>query len=771
MAQTPQVVSQTFLGTYQSSAVVAWAAMLGGPPEDSANGYLLEASTDTNFYGTVLSSQTTAPSLSTLTVSGLLPNTTHFFRVASFNQAFATSAYLSLGSTATLTVLPQTLATAFLSVYQTSATVAWAALPSVPPAVASVSAQGYILEASSTNFGALTPGGVISGSSTANIALSTLTVSSPALLHNTVHYFRVGSLNWQGGAQYTALGSTLTRLSAVGEVAVASAAVQFANNQNKTPFLRLRVAPAASAVNGLKLSSVRVQWADSVLTALTNAQAQALFSTMSLVADSLTNGSTGAYEAAFDTAVIVNLTSASFALDGSGFQVLTVASPAPSEATTVAGGTRTYFVIANLTGNASAQTPNAARAVIDADADVSLVDPPSAQAATVSPSASVATSSTTAIAPAALTQTDLGGPPAAVQSGWVINDNADTAYGGSDDGKLRALNNDGSLKWAFTTSPQAAIKTFPTVIYETANDYVYFANNNGDVYKIKDEGATASQVWKRAIGGQFQSAPVVLGATVYMSATDGKVYKLKYGDGTDASGWSYDAGITGAFSGTPYVDDYTTGINAMWVGSQDGNMYKIKTADGTLGTSTGTVGAIIRTTPNLDSGLVDTAANSNNLYWGADDGILRARTSANLTNLPVGWTDFTTSPQNAIVSSPFINRNEDPKGLYFGCDNGKLYKINAATGALVWSYQTGGIIRITPIVLIAGWTGAGADYVYFGSDDGYVYGVNAVTGASRNKFPINLGAAVRSGPTFDSGINTITVGSTDGKVLRISVGP
>ena len=56
-----------------------------------------------------------------------------------------------------------------------------------------------------------------------------------------------------------------------------------------------------------------------------------------------------------------------------------------------------------------------------------------------------------------------------------------------------------------------------------------------------------------------------------------------------------------------------------------------------------------------------------------------------------------------------------------GSLDGKVYALNAATGALVWSYTTGDEVSSSPAV-------AGG-VVYVGSLDGKVYALNAATGA------------------------------------------
>src|SRR5690606_38336828 len=53
-------------------------------------------------------------------------------------------------------------------------------------------------------------------------------------------------------------------------------------------------------------------------------------------------------------------------------------------------------------------------------------------------------------------------------------------------------------------------------------------------------------------------------------------------------------------------------------------------------------------------------------------------------------------------------------------DQDKLVALDAASGAVLWTFYTGGPVRLAPV----GWQGK----VYFGSDDGFLYCVNAVDG-------------------------------------------
>jgi len=104
-----------------------------------------------------------------------------------------------------------------------------------------------------------------------------------------------------------------------------------------------------------------------------------------------------------------------------------------------------------------------------------------------------------------------------------------------------------------------------------------------------------------------------------------------------------------------------------------------------------------------------------------------------------------------VYSSPAV---ADGK-LYIGASDGRVYCLNAATGALIWSYKTGSDAR-SPAV---------ADgRVYVGSWDDKVYCLDAATGASL--WNRTTGGAVVSSPAVTGG--RVYVGSYDGKVYCLN---
>jgi len=160
------------------------------------------------------------------------------------------------------------------------------------------------------------------------------------------------------------------------------------------------------------------------------------------------------------------------------------------------------------------------------------------------------------------------------------------------------------------------------------------------------------------------------------------------------------------------------------------------------------------------------------VYWGSFDGVESATTtSGNLvwqTNLgttnPPGCED----PSAAGISSTPTITSDVPVGtatsvMYIGGGDSKLYALNAATGAVLWSYAVGGnpdtFLWDSPAVL--------GNSVYIGVSSfgdcplvqGQLLQVNRVTGALQNTFNVVpngcTGGGVWGSPTVDAAAGTI----------------
>ncbi len=130
------------------------------------------------------------------------------------------------------------------------------------------------------------------------------------------------------------------------------------------------------------------------------------------------------------------------------------------------------------------------------------------------------------------------------------------------------------------------------------------------------------------------------------------------------------------------------------------------------------------------------------VYVGSDDGrvyCLDAVTGAQVWNYTTGdW----------VESSPAV---ADGK-VYVGSMDGNVYCLDAVTGTQVWNYTTGDVVFSSPVVA--------AGKVYVGSWDGKVYCLDAVTGA--HIWDYTTGDVVFSSPVVAAG--KVYVGSWDGKV-------
>ncbi|MFH1783800.1 MAG: PQQ-binding-like beta-propeller repeat protein [bacterium] len=164
-----------------------------------------------------------------------------------------------------------------------------------------------------------------------------------------------------------------------------------------------------------------------------------------------------------------------------------------------------------------------------------------------------------------------------------------------------------------------------------------------------------------------------------------------------------------------------------------------------------------------------------------------------LTPLVPTWSYDTGSP---IYSSPVVSGSV----VYFGCDDGNVYAINALTGDFIGTFSIGSRITATPavdagVLYVGAWDGymyaidvatgeekwAKADpinpapiqssvgvingVIYYGCDNGKVYALNAETGDLLSGWPYTTGGAVVGSPAIYNG--TVYIGSLDGKMYAL----
>ncbi len=117
-------------------------------------------------------------------------------------------------------------------------------------------------------------------------------------------------------------------------------------------------------------------------------------------------------------------------------------------------------------------------------------------------------------------------------------------------------------------------------------------------------------------------------------------------------------------------------------------------------------------------------------------------------NPKVAWRFET---QQSVNSSPAVYEDT----VYTGSGDGRVYAIDATTGAKRWDYRTAGGVSSSPTIT--------ADTVYVGSSDATVYALSRTDGSERWRY--RTGAGVFSSPTVVD--DTLVVGSLDGAVYAL----
>lgn len=123
-----------------------------------------------------------------------------------------------------------------------------------------------------------------------------------------------------------------------------------------------------------------------------------------------------------------------------------------------------------------------------------------------------------------------------------------------------------------------------------------------------------------------------------------------------------------------------------------------------------------------------------------------------------GGKEWIRSLEGGIVYSPVVVSGT----VYAGCDDGKVYALNARTGKDSWRpFDTGGTVSAPPA--------AAGDMLFVGNGTGTFYGIDRKTGQKR--WAINLGSAIESPATVAAGYVYVgdnsgtlhAIGATDGE--------
>ncbi len=204
----------------------------------------------------------------------------------------------------------------------------------------------------------------------------------------------------------------------------------------------------------------------------------------------------------------------------------------------------------------------------------------------------------------------------------------------------------------------------PTVV----GRYVYFGSGDGNVYAV--DAQTGQVRWKFATGNVVHSSPAVVDGTVFVGSWDTFLYAIDAASGREK--WRFKTGEdevnfnqVGIQSSPAVVD------GVVYFGCRDGHLYALDAASGQEKWRFRTKPSWINTSPAIEGGLA---------YVGNPiPGIFRA------VDLATGQERFHFDAKFLIFSSPALTVD----GMaYFGALNGKLYALDARTGAPAWEFQT-----------------------------------------------------------------------------------
>jgi len=307
-----------------------------------------------------------------------------------------------------------------------------------------------------------------------------------------------------------------------------------------------------------------------------------------------------------------------------------------------------------------------------------------------------------------------------------------TIYVGSGDlaeGKLFAVNPDGSIKWTFTTRRRIG-ESSPAL---AADGTIYFGALDSTLYAIKADGTLK---WAFKTGSSIGSSPAIgPDGTVYVGSNDSKLYAI---NPNGSLNWSLDLGNSISESSPAIGADGT-----IFIGSGNFRLNAIN-PNGTFKWRFSTVGLPL-SSPAIGA--------DSTIYMGSGVGVGDGRIFAVNPDGTLKW-EFQPGPGGIQTSSPAIGADGT---IYVGGFDGKIYAMNA-NGALKWTYTTNNQIESSPAI--------GSDgTIYVGSWDSNLYALNP---NGTLKWTFKTGSLIQSSPAIGAD-GTIYIGSRDGKLYAIGV--
>ena len=340
----------------------------------------------------------------------------------------------------------------------------------------------------------------------------------------------------------------------------------------------------------------------------------------------------------------------------------------------------------------------------------------------------------------------------------VINGTAgDTAsetriYIGSTDGYVYAVNPaNGAQDTTFYFVSAAPITSTAMLTERLGGDALFFGGGDGNLYGVNAAGSPETTNWPSAITGFISGSPniITIDGTIYTATLAGLI------SGVCPNGVQRFSLSTIGVQSSPAVGTISGPYTTLYYGGDDRQLRAIRNDGAVLwnfSASAAILNAPVVAVANGVAAAIYVADSGGFMFKVANTG--QALSEFNFPG-PVG--SMQSSP--ALASDP---TNPATPRLYVGSDDGNLYAVNGTTGAIVWTFPTGGPIVSSPAVA----TGGAQPVIVVGSNDGNVYFVLDSGSAATQMAVFPIGAAVRSSPALGSD-GTVYVGADDGRLYAI----
>jgi eukaryotic-like serine/threonine-protein kinase len=192
---------------------------------------------------------------------------------------------------------------------------------------------------------------------------------------------------------------------------------------------------------------------------------------------------------------------------------------------------------------------------------------------------------------------------------------------------------------------------------------------SGDHYVYALDAATGALRWKFLTGDVVHASPAVAGAAVYVGSWDRYFYALDARSG--AFRWRFATGDDRAIHNQVGIVGSAAVSGAMvYFGCRDGTFYALDARSGTLAWKHDERGSWVIGSPAVNDGVVYYTTSDEKRFWALD-----ARSGAE---------KFKTAYGSFAFSSPSLAGGV----AHFGTFDGRLYGVNASSGAIVARFST-----------------------------------------------------------------------------------